>query len=174
MNELLNKINETFDGSISTCSEDVAVQLKILKQNINTLFEEAINNEKTIDIDKPRNEERKTVLVVDDSSIIRNYINKICSFKYNVLMASGGQEAIDILDSEEVDLLLLDLMMTGVDGFDVLEHLKSNNSTIPVIIISGDTTKDTINRAFTYNVIDMIEKPFPEKTILDKISRVLE
>ena len=42
------------------------------------------------------------------------------------------------------------------------------------IVESSDTTKETIDRAFTYNVIDMIEKPFPEKTLLEKVRRVLE
>ncbi len=174
MNELLEKINKTFDDSISSCNDETALQLRILKGNINTLFNEAMAEE--VEVLKPSvpQENRKKILVVDDSSVIRNYIDKICSMTYNVLMASGGEEAINVLDSEKIDALLLDLMMPGVDGFAVLDHLKEINSEVPVIIISGDTTKETINRAFTYNVIDMIEKPFPEKTILEKISRVLD
>ena len=64
-------------------------------------------------------------------------------------------------------------MMPGIDGFGVLEFIKSNGISIPVIIISGDTTKETIDRAFTYNVVDMIEKPFSDKVIVDKIDRIL-
>lgn len=178
MKELLDKINKMFDDSIETGSEEVAVELKILKGNINTLFKEAmkddIENVETLEIRSKNDSNKKKILIADDSSLIRNYIEKICSPKNKVLMANDGQETIDILEAEDVSLLLLDLMMPHVDGFAVLEYLKEKNSDIPVIIISGDTTKDTIDRAFTYNVIDMIEKPFPEKALLEKIERILE
>lgn len=175
MDELLEKINETFDNSIETCDEDVALQLKILKGNINTLFKEYEDhdNSATSEIERPVNNDMKNILVVDDSSLIRNYVEKICMNKYNVIAASGGQEAIDVLSSRDFDLILLDLMMPNVNGFAVLDFLKDKKST-PVIIISGDTTKETIDRAFTYNVVDMIEKPFQEKVIMEKIERVLE
>lgn len=201
MNELLRKINETFDASINTSTEETALQLRILKGNINTLFEEAMNNGNNSVVDTintnnsiPNNmnntftapsvvnptimnnesvQQLKNILIVDDSSIIRNYLQKACASKYNMTLASGGEEAINILSSNSYDLILLDLMMPGVDGFGVLEHLKNNNMNIPIIIISGDTTKESIDRAFSYNVVDMIEKPFSEKTILGKIDRIL-
>ena len=101
-------------------------------------------------------------------------MQRACIVKYNVTTVNGGEEAINILGGEHFDLILLDLMMPCVDGFGVLDYLKSNNYNIPVVIISGDTTKETIDRAFQYNVVDMIEKPFSEKTILEKIDRILE
>lgn len=182
MNELLEKINATFDNSISTSNEETALQLKILKGNINTLFKEAMNNNEpsvTSVVETPQyntetSMDKKKIIVVDDSSIIRNYLQRACITKYDVTTVNGGQEAIDSLSQEHFDLILLDLMMPGVDGFGVLDYLKSNNYNIPVVIISGDTTKETIDRAFQYNVVDMIEKPFSEKTILEKIDRVLE
>ena len=64
-------------------------------------------------------------------------------------------------------------MMPGIDGFGVLDYIKSNGIFVPTIIISGDTTKESIDKAFEYNVVDMIEKPFSEKTIMDKIDRIL-
>lgn len=182
MNELLEKINATFDNSILTSSEETALQLKILKGNINTLFKEAMNDQEssvsTI-VETPQyntevNIDKKKVIVVDDSNIIRNYLQRACMPKYDVTTVNGGEEAINSLSEEHFDLILLDLMMPGVDGFGVLDYLKNNNYNIPVVIISGDTTKETIDRAFQYNVVDMIEKPFSEKTILEKIDRVLE
>lgn len=186
MNELLEKINQTFDNSINTSNEDTALQLRILKGNINTLFKEAMEG----DIQNNSNEyipvvdevivtsenisANKKILIVDDSSIIRNYLQKAISGKYDTLLVTGGQEAIDTIPNKNIDLILLDLMMPGIDGFGVLDYLKDNNITIPVVIISGDTTKETIDRAFTYNVVDMIEKPFSEKVIMDKINRILD
>lgn len=204
MNELLEKINQTFDAVINTSSDETSIQLRILKGNINTLFKEAmeknvvasqsvqseeniINTDvvsqpisSNIEVDTIKEQSAvdtnssKTILIVDDSGIIRNYLQKAIGDKFATIPVSGGQEAIDTIPSNNVDLILLDLMMPGIDGFGVLDFLKSNNNGTPVVIISGDTTKETIDRAFTYNVVDMIEKPFSEKVIMDKINRILD
>ena len=177
MNELLEKINKTIDDSINTSAPEVALQLKILKGNINTIFAEYMTSS-TITTGSAVAEEpvssKKNILIVDDSSIIRNYLQKAVADKYEVTPVSGGADAIEVIPTKKIDLILLDLMMPGIDGFGVLDYLKQNNVTIPVVIISGDTTKETIDRAFTYNVVDMIEKPFSEKVIMDKINRILD
>ena len=175
MNELLEKINQTIDDSINTSNAEVGLQLKILKENINTLFKEAMEgNNETVTTVEESVSDKKNILIVDDSSIIRNYLQKAVANKYDVTPVSGGADAINIIPTKKIDLILLDLMMPGIDGFGVLDYLKQNNVTIPVVIISGDTTKETIDRAFTYNVVDMIEKPFSEKVIMDKINRILD
>ncbi len=193
MNELLEKINQTFDAVINTSSEETSLQLRILKGNINTLFKEAMEkNEEVVqpveqvvtEVESTINQEvntdvvetgtRKTILIVDDSSIIRNYLQKAIGNKYSIISVGGGQEAIDSIPNNKIDLILLDLMMPGIDGFGVLDYLNSNDNSTPVVIISGDTTKETIDKAFTYNVVDMIEKPFSEKVIMDKINRILD
>lgn len=205
MRDLLNKVNATFDNSINSSSEDVALQLKILKNNINRLFEESMGAQQSpvapvapviqsipempapqpvpavveAPVEQPTepvvavNPLKKNVFIVDDSVIIRNYLQKLCSEKYTVTSLTSGQECINKLGSMKPDLLLLDLMMPGIDGFGVLDYIKSNGIFVPTIIISGDTTKESIDKAFEYNVVDMIEKPFSEKTIMDKIDRIL-
>lgn len=121
--------------------------------------------------------DKATILVVDDSNIIRNFVKRIFSDRYNVGSAKNGQEAINIIyankDNDFISAILLDLNMPGVDGFAVLEYMKENDlfSKIPVSIISGDSSRDTIDRAFTYTIVDMLGKPFTEndvKRILDK------
>ncbi len=205
MRDLLNKVNATFDNSINSSSEDVALQLKIVKNNINRLFEESMGAQQSpvapvapvtqsipempapqpapavveAPVEQPTepvvavNPLKKNVFIVDDSVIIRNYLQKLCSEKYSVTSLTSGQECINKLGSMKPDLLLLDLMMPGIDGFGVLDYIKSNGIFVPTIIISGDTTKESIDKAFEYNVVDMIEKPFSEKTIMDKIDRIL-
>ena len=63
--------------------------------------------------------------------------------------------------------ILLDLNMPRKDGFAVLDYMKQNNlfEKIPVSIISGDSSKETIERAFTYPIVDMLEKPFSDKSV---------
>ena len=121
--------------------------------------------------------DKATILVVDDSNIIRNFVKRIFSDRYNVGSAKNGQEAINIIyankDNDFISAILLDLNMPGVDGFAVLEYMKENDlfSKIPVSIISGDSSRDTIDKAFTYTIVDMLGKPFTEndvKRILDK------
>ena len=68
-------------------------------------------------------------------------------------------------------IILLDLVMPKADGFFVLEHIQKYNVDIPVIIISGDTSKESIEKAFDYGVVDMIKKPFDSDIIKDKIAR---
>lgn len=110
------------------------------------------------------------ILVVDDSNIVRNFIQKIFDNKYKVIAVSDGGEAISIIDNtphDRIKCMFLDLNMPGVDGFQVLEHFKMANlfTVIPVSIITGSGDSETIQRAFSYNIVDMIQKPFDEGKI---------
>ena len=123
--------------------------------------------------------DKKTILVVDDSSIIRNFVKRIFSETYNVGSAENGEEAINIIkanqDNEFIEAILLDLNMPKVDGFAVLDYMKENNllQKMPVSIISGDSSKETIDRAFTYQIVDMLEKPFNDQSIKMVIEKTL-
>lgn len=117
--------------------------------------------------------DKKIVLIVDDSEIIKKVITKALDEKYYILEASNGQEAIDIINNVgDIYTILLDLNMPDYDGFYVLDYMKENNlfRKTKVFIISGDDTKETIDRAFTYDIVDMINKPFSTSSIESKIS----
>ena len=117
-----------------------------------------------------------TVLVVDDSNIVRNFVSRIFSDSYTVGIAKDGKEALEIIASNRgnnnIKAILLDLNMPQVDGFAVLNYMKENSllQEMPVSIISGDSTKETIDKAFTYPIVDMIKKPFNDT----EIKRVVE
>ena len=119
------------------------------------------------------NRSTQAILVADDSSIIRDFVKEIFSSQYDVLMASDGQEVINIVNSNpNITALLLDLNMPNVDGFQVLEYFKTNNlfGKIPVSVISGASDKDSIDKAFSYNIVDMLNKPFN----MDNVKLVVE
>ena len=122
---------------------------------------------------------KKTILVVDDSNIIRNFVKRIFSDKYNVGTAKDGEEAIQIIkanqDNDFIETILLDLNMPKVDGFAVLEFMRQNQllKKMPVSIISGDSSKETIDKAFTYNIVDMLSKPFNDQSIKMVIEKTL-
>lgn len=120
----------------------------------------------------------KSILVVDDSNIIRNFVKKIFSDEYEVIVANDGAEALDLIarhDSLHIEAVLLDLNMPNVDGFGVLDYFKENNLfvKVPVSIITGDDAKDTINRAFTYPIVDVLAKPFNERDIKRVVDKTL-
>lgn len=120
---------------------------------------------------------KKTILVVDDSNIVRNFVSRIFKDSYGVGIAKDGQEAINIIDAnknnDKIVAVLLDLNMPNVDGFAVLDYMNENNlfTKIPVSIISGDSSKETIDKAFTYQIVDMLGKPFNDidvKRVVEK------
>jgi len=117
-----------------------------------------------------------TIIIADDSAIIKNIVEKGLNDEYNILKASNGKEVINYVESDinNVTGLLLDLNMPEYDGFMVLEYFKTNNlfNRIPVAIISGDDTKETIDRAFSYNIVDMLNKPFTSENIKNIVSKM--
>lgn len=177
MKELLDRINDTFNKSLVNSSEETQLQIKILKNNINALFAEYENKpveqletEETPDSLESAN--MKSILIIDDSSIIRNYLERIFINDYNVKMAVDGIDGIaKIQNDPNINIILLDLVMPKADGFVVLDYLEKNKRDIPVIIISGETSKESINKAFEYNVVDVIRKPFDVDIIKEKIDR---
>ena len=119
---------------------------------------------------------KDAILVVDDSDMVRNFISKIFKNEFDCLLASDGQKAIEILSADNnIKGVLLDLNMPKVNGFEVLDFLKNNNLFVkyPVSIITGADDKETITRAFTYQIIDMLQKPFNEKDVKRIIERTL-
>lgn len=136
------------------------------------------NNQSTVV--KPLVIKDKTILVVDDSNVVRNFVYKIFNSEYDVLIANDGKEALDIIRANVDDKIvgvLLDLNMPNVDGFQVLDFFKQANlfNRIPVAIITGEGTQDNIQKAYQYPIVDMLQKPFNEvnvKNIVDKLIMV--
>ena len=151
----------------------LANELKGKENDIDFIEKKFSNLEQTVNniinlLDKYFNdEEKKIILIVDDSNIILNFLEKNIQEEYNILKARTGNEAIDIIENNNLYAILLDLNMPSLNGFDVLEYLKSKNllEKIPVIIITGDDTEETIKKAFNYGVLDVLNKPFTEENI---------
>lgn len=110
---------------------------------------------------------KKNILIADDSNIILNYLEKNITNEYKILRANDGSDAINTLKNYDIYAILLDLNMPGIDGFEVLKYLKENDliDKIPVVIITGDDTEETIKRAFSYPILDVLNKPFNDKSI---------
>lgn len=116
-----------------------------------------------------------TILVVDDEAAIRTALDQILSYEsYRVLTAAGGREALDVLESEKVDALLLDIKMAGMDGFEVLERMAESGHDQPVVVISGHGTIETAVEAVRRGAYDFLEKPLDRSRLLVTLTNALE
>ena len=112
-------------------------------------------------------DKKQTILVADDSSIILNFLENSIGDKFDIIKANNGKDAISSIANNDIYAILLDLNMPEVNGFEVLNYLKENDLIykIPVVIITGDDTPDTIKKAFSYPILDVLNKPFKEENI---------
>lgn len=116
----------------------------------------------------------RRVLIVDDEPDIRLLIRvNLVAAGYEVLEAGNGREAVDLIEVQEPDLVLLDLRLPGLDGWEVLEHLKQRGVTerIPVVAISAHASPATKERADEVGFTSYVSKPFTPAELLEVVSR---
>lgn len=104
---------------------------------------------------------KSTVLLIEDDVFIKQmYSGKIEELGLNVFTASNEEEFRDIINKCDFDLVLLDLVLPNISGFDILKDLKKNNKfkNIPVIVLSNLSSQADINQAFELGVVDYIVK----------------
>lgn len=115
------------------------------------------------------------ILVIDDSTInnilLQNYLEEN---GFDVITVLNGPDALAILPTEQIDLVLLDLMMPEFSGFDFLNHLRKHKLNVPVIIITANIDIDYKDKAFDLGAKDYISKPIQFKELIDKINKVLQ
>ena len=112
-------------------------------------------------------------LIVDDAMMNREMLKEILKDDILFIEATTGEDAKEILMEhfQELDIVLLDLVMPGMSGFDVLEFMRSKHMTdyLPVMIISVDDMENNIERAFDLGAIDFITRPFSERTVKRRV-----
>lgn len=120
---------------------------------------------------------RQKVLIVDDvTKNIQLVANFLKQAGYEINYAISGKTAIKHIKKQKFDLILLDIMMPEMDGFEVCQKLKSNDETkdIPVIFLTAKTDIDSITKAFKVGGIDYITKPFNKAELLARVKTHLE
>jgi two-component system phosphate regulon sensor histidine kinase PhoR len=116
-----------------------------------------------------------SVLVVDDEKAVRDGFERILNRSgLRVLKAPDGVNALEILEKEKIPIVLLDLKMPGMDGIEVLEHIRKLDESILVIIITGHGTIATAIKAMKQGAYDFISKPFEPDQLLIIINRAWE
>ena len=104
---------------------------------------------------------RQTILVVDDEGINIGLLTEAFKEEYRVLAAKNGEMALKVAGSDKVDLILLDIIMPGIDGYEVCKRLKEdlNTKNIPIIFTTGVNEIEGCVKAFQAGAVDFIQKP---------------
>ena len=117
------------------------------------------------------------ILIVDDvSDNIKVAMNILRENNYNFSFAVNGKQALEIVKTKKFDLILLDIMMPELNGFDVCKALKSDSQTkdIPIIFLTAKADIDSITEGFNLGAVDYITKPFHPSELISRVSTHLE
>ena len=117
---------------------------------------------------------RPVILVVDDEPGLRESFRLILDDDYEVIDAPDGPAALDVLRASQVDLVLLDIRLPGMDGIEVLERIKALDESVEVILVTAVKTVRTAVAAMKLGAFDYLTKPFEEDELLSLVRRALE
>ena len=118
-------------------------------------------------------EQNRSILIVDDELGVRESLKMILKPIYSVYTAADGEEALQCLQKEKIDLVTLDLKMPGLSGFEVLREIKKNYPSIEVIIITAYGTGENAMETIRYGA-EFITKPFNVPDILISLNKSLK
>ncbi len=116
------------------------------------------------------------ILIVDDDATMVNLLSTVLEFEgYETRKALSGKEALESIDGDPPDVVLLDIMMPGMDGFEVLARLRGNASTekLPVIMLTARTEDKDIFEGWRRGADEYVTKPFDPRDLVETIKGVL-
>lgn len=122
-------------------------------------------------------DEKPLILIVDDNNFNLEMLSSVLKEEgYHTLTASSGIEALDSADKKSPDLILLDIIMPQMDGYETCERLRESDKTknVPIIFLSGRTKEDDVVRGFRAGAVDYVSKPFHPEELLSRVRTHLE
>jgi len=119
---------------------------------------------------------KETILIVDDTDTNVEILCEFLDKEYEIMVSLDGAFALEIANDDKPDLILLDIMMPNMDGYEVCRRLKDNERTkdIPVIFITAKTDEESIEKAYEVGGIDYITKPFKPKELYARVKTQLK
>jgi len=126
-------------------------------------------------IDGPIYDRRPRILLIDDEPAIRRFVQVLLTDQFDLEVASGGEQGLVMAKTCKPDLILLDLYMQGMDGFDVCKQLKAQQETrdIPVAMFTAVARKHEREKGFSVGAVDYITKPFFPRELMGRIRILL-
>ncbi len=114
------------------------------------------------------------ILIIEDSSFQRKFLSKtVAEAGHNILLATNGREGLEKIIDDSPDVVICDLLMPEMGGLEVLEELRRRNLTIPILILSADIQNSVRDKALALGVIDFLNKPITEKSLIAAVDRAL-
>ena len=119
---------------------------------------------------------KNIILVVDDDKTNLSLAQRILGPQYRIAAAGSGSAALTYLESHRPDLILLDINMPEMDGYEVMEKLRADprTETIPVIFLTADNLAETEIKCFQMGAMDFVTKPFVPDILLSRVSKTIE
>ena len=133
--------------------------------------------EKAMPTDKiPKADDLKTILVVDDNQDMLSFVSACMRESYHVHTATDGVAALNLLEQEQIDLIISDVMMPGMDGFELCQRVKTdiNLSHIPVILLTARTTDVSRIEGLQLGADDYITKPFNVEILRLRVKKFID
>lgn len=112
-------------------------------------------------------------MIVDDEVNVRISLNETFKDDYNIIMVASGEEAMEKMETHNVSIILLDIMLPGMDGFQVLQCVKEKYDGLPVIIVSALGDKISVEKAMGLGAADYVVKPFDVCKIRNVVDEIL-
>lgn len=154
---------------------------KDLVDKIEKITKERLTSESVVSLDEYRKlknkKEHKSLLVIEDDETMRRALKRIFESEgYQVKTAADGTQLSDVLDDTPIDLLILDIGLPWINGFELAKLLKEHEDlkSIPLIFVSGKTSELDIKRGFEVGADDYIKKPFDVEKIKKTVALLLK
>jgi two-component system response regulator PilR (NtrC family) len=115
------------------------------------------------------------ILIVDDEEVLRDVLDAVLRREgFDIVTAASGEEALNVLDTEEIDLVILDVMLPGISGIDTMRAIRIANPHLPVIIITAFSSIDGAIDAMKQGAFHYIPKPFKNEEVVLTVNKALE
>jgi len=121
--------------------------------------------------------DKQKILIVDDEEVNRSILEIMFQTEFEVIQACNGQEAIEQIEkNSDIVVVLLDIVMPVMDGFGVLEYMQAKDllGTLPVILITSETVRESEDKGYSYGVADVIHKPFYPDIVERRTKNIIE
>ena len=152
-------------------ADKLMYQAKATKNKVVTQKDEREQYEK-------HNQIKQRILVVDDSEMNRAILCEMLKDDFEIIEATNGQECVSLIEQygKEISLVLLDIVMPIMDGFEILMYMNRNHwiEDVPVIMISSEESENYIRKAFKFGVSDYISRPFDSKVVYQRVFNTIK
>ncbi|NVJ61111.1 MAG: response regulator [Gammaproteobacteria bacterium] len=128
-----------------------------------------LNNDQNLD------EQRDLVLIIEDNRDMREYLNEIIGADYETILAENGNIGVDLALENIPDLIVCDLMMPGIDGYEVVRSIRNDEKTshIPIMLLTAKGDKQSRILGWDENIDDYMTKPFDETELLARVNSII-